>query len=464
MALATPVSQRRTQRRRDVLLITGWTTVAAVFVIGALSLGGGLPSFKHSYQVKVVLPTAASLTTGARVTMAGVAVGEVKGVALQGVGSVATLALHDKRVYPLPSDTIVQLRQRSPLGENFVALVPGKQSASRVPDGGVLGAARADDYVDVDQILSVFQGKTRNRVRTLLTSLGSALDDQGKPLNRVIAGGLDIAAGGSGLVARLDRDRDHVGRLIARFGSVAQALGDRGQAIKGLVNDGRTTFRALAESDQGVRRLARALPGTLKSVRRTTTTLRTASRDATPVLSELAGVVRDVRPTVGALPGATSATRAALDDLDAATPQVNAALRRVRRLSPLVRDASPKLERLLCETNPLVHYLKPYIPDVVQVLNGLGAASNAYDATGHTIRLLPMLGDNSLGAAPPAVNDAAQQFLHTGLFGKQLGLTWGLYEKPGRVGVTTAENLPYVKGPANVPASGYVYPRVKAAC
>src|SRR3954447_6619272 len=118
------------------------TFVAAVaFAVGAflyfLGLGGGLPSTHDSYRVNALLPGSGTLTAGARVTMAGAKVGKVVSVRRQGLAALVSMELDDERVTPIPSDTHIHLRQRTPVGENYVTLTPGR-SHSSVRDGGVL--------------------------------------------------------------------------------------------------------------------------------------------------------------------------------------------------------------------------------------------------------------------------------------------------------------------------------------
>src|SRR4051812_13795990 len=103
--------------------------VAVAFGVAAftffLGLGGGLPSTHTQYRVNALLPASGTLTAGARVTMAGAKVGKVVSVRRQGVSALVSMELDDERVTPIPSDTRIHLRQRTPVGENYVTLMPG---------------------------------------------------------------------------------------------------------------------------------------------------------------------------------------------------------------------------------------------------------------------------------------------------------------------------------------------------
>src|SRR4051812_27494212 len=191
--------------------ITGYrghvaTFVAAVaFAIGAfvffLGLGGGLPSTHDSYRVNALLPGSGSLTAGARVTMAGAKVGKVLSVRRQGLAALVSMQLDDARVTPIPRDTRIRLRQRTPVGENYVTLTPGR-ARTTLPGGGVLPLAQADDFVDVDQVMSVLQGDTRERARKLFQGLGGALRGRGERLNALLDGTAGALTHGPPLGAR----------------------------------------------------------------------------------------------------------------------------------------------------------------------------------------------------------------------------------------------------------------------
>src|SRR3954452_21556913 len=134
----------------------------AIAVFGGLAfaaLGGYLRPPGESYELHALLPSSSNLTKGARVTMAGVEVGRVAGVQRRGNGSLIDISLTKKEVTPLPADSRIAVRVRTPIGENYVSINRGSAQAT-LKSGAVLPVRQADDFVDVDQILSVMQGTT----------------------------------------------------------------------------------------------------------------------------------------------------------------------------------------------------------------------------------------------------------------------------------------------------------------
>jgi len=150
--------------------------------------------------------------------------------------------------------------------------------------------------------------------------------------------------------------------------------------------------------------------------------------------------------------------------LSAAARPLEGTLERLRALSGPLVDALPELDATLCQLNPAVRFLKPYTRDAVAAVQGLGSASNSYDAVGHLIRLTPIIGENSLAGAPEEVTRAAHALLRTGFLSESHGLTWNPYPEPGRIGNDAAGPGKTVFGPQDVPATGYKFPRVHADC
>jgi phospholipid/cholesterol/gamma-HCH transport system substrate-binding protein len=448
--------------RVHVLTTIAGLAVALGLLLTLLYLGHGLPSTTSVYEVDAVLPTSAALAPGARVTAAGADVGTVGSVTRRGAGAVIRLRITDDRVTPLPQDTQVMLRARTPIGENYVSIVPGRSKAT-LSSGGTLPMDTGNDYVDVDQILTVLQGQSRKDARRLIQGLGGGLQGRGDDLHAVLGESAKALTDGSEVAAVLDRDRSDVAQLVQRLGDVMQAVGDRGAAIRDITATAATTFRAIGQRDAAVRRLLAELPPTLVQVRATTRRVDQVTGQAAPVLANLAAALVDVRPAVRRLSPAVAIGRGVVNELGAAALGLRTTLQKVRAVSGPAAGALPSVRSMLCQADPVIRYAKPYTADIISALGGLGSAANAYDALGHTIRLTAILSDNSLVGLPPDVVAAEQTLLHSGFLSKMNPLSWDPYPKPGQIGKNTAAGQS-VLGPDQVPATGYKFPRILADC
>jgi len=453
----------RSTFRAHLVTVGVFLAIALIWLFVQMQAGGAIPRIGgHKYRIAVALPTSSSLTKGARVTMAGANVGVVTSVKREGMAARVALLITDERVTPLAADSRVALRLRTPVGENYLSIAPGRSNLT-VPSGGTLAIQQADEYVDVDQILSSLQGRNRERARQLFDHLGAAVDGRSRQLNQVLQDGSATFVDGGKLLHVVHRDRAAVGRLVQQLGDIAAAVGDRGQAIRAIAREGLATFRAIRDRDSALKATLDRLPATLSAVRTTTNTLRAVTGQASPVLIDLGAAVRELRPSVRRLPSATATGRHVVSELGAAAPALRRTAREVNRLAPPLARALPTLTSTMCQLNPLVRYLKPYTRDVLGLLLGLGSASNTYDASGHLIRATAVAGENSLVGLPDAANSAAQTLLHGGVLSRSSLLRYNAYPGPLEAGGIVAKESD-ARGPEDVPRTGFKYPRVTADC
>ena len=449
--------------------ITGHLVTVVLF--GALALAilavlfrlSGSLALGEQYEIKAIVPQAGSLTQGTSVTMAGARVGTIKSVERRGIGALVEVRIDEDSVKPLPKDSTAQLAVRTPLGENFVEIVPGR-SKEDLENGGTVQPRQGAEYVDVDQILSVLQGRTRDRARAMFRGLGATVQGKGPQLQASLRSTASVLEAGTGLTAQLKGDREQIADLVQQLGTLGTSIGERGESIRVLARQGVTTFRALADRDESVRELIQQLPPTLQQVKETTGTLQQVSDAASPVVGNLAVALRQVRPSVRSLAPAAIEGQGVVQQLRRAAPPLEGTLDALKDAAPELTEAVPELDAVFCQANPGLEYLKPYWRDVINFANQLGAASNSYDAIGHTIRLMPVVGENNLLGAPPAIASAAKELTETGLLQGSLGSSFDPFPPPGSATQRWRQGDPQLKGPADVASSGFKYPRIQRAC
>lgn len=458
---------RRSTIFPQLLSLLGFTAVAVAWALFLLAKGGGLPNLgSDPYKVSAVIPTGAALAPGSRVTMAGVDVGRVKKVKREGIGARLQLEITDKDVLPLASDSRVQVRQHTPVGENYIALVAGK-SRQKLSSGDALSVDQADEFVDVDKLLSVLKGPTRQRARQTIQGLGGALHGRGSEMNALLSGaGRFLQRPAPQIVDVLYKDRTQASRLIDQLGNLAASIGQRDDAITTIAGQGLTSLTALNSRNDTLRNIVGQLPATLRSVRSATGTVRRVSTVARPVVDNATLALTDLQPVVARLQPAANAGRGVVDQLAGAAPGLKGTLKQVTQLSGPLATALPKLHKTVCEAAPIVRYAAPYIPDAMGLIIGLGSASNSYDATGHLIRLAPVDEAGFNSGLPDSVIKARQTLLNSGLLSSATGgnhVNFDAYPKPGAMGASKATSGVPI-GPEEVPKTGYKYPRIEADC
>ena len=167
--------------------ITVLATVVAVFL--AYNANAGLP-FTPVYELEAVVPNASGLIRGNEVRIGGTRVGLMSTVdpIVEPNGHVAA-RLHlrlVKSLKPLPADTRLAIRPRSPLGLKYVELTVG-HSKKGLEDGAEIPLApKSPKPVDVEDFQAMFDPPTRSAAKRNLDEFGTGLAGRGSDLNAAL--------------------------------------------------------------------------------------------------------------------------------------------------------------------------------------------------------------------------------------------------------------------------------------
>ncbi|MCW2991786.1 MAG: virulence factor Mce family protein, partial [Solirubrobacterales bacterium] len=255
--------------------------VAVVFMLASIalslfvwsSLGGSLPLSPKGYRFHATFENASQLQSNAAVRIAGVDVGRVIRVDPVGLRTDATIEVESKFA-PLPADTRAVLRQKTLLGETFVALTPGSRGAPKLAEGASLAVGNVDPTQPLDRVLGVLDPGTRADLRSLFTDGASALRGRGDEINAALGELGPLTDEFDVMLAILDHQRASVGGLVRDAGTVLRTVGSHGAALAGIVDAGAQVAGATAARD-------RALTDTVRALGPLLGTLRTASAAVT---------------------------------------------------------------------------------------------------------------------------------------------------------------------------------------
>ncbi len=164
--------------------VTVLVILVAVFL--AYNANNGLP-FVSTYDLKAQVPNAQALVKGNEVRIGGARVGVVKSVVpvQRADGQVAaelSLSL-DKIAEPIPVDSKMIIRPRSPLGLKYLQIVPGSSSQGFEAGETIPVSAARPEAVDIDEFFDTFDEKTRYAIRRNEAGFGNALAGRGPQLN-----------------------------------------------------------------------------------------------------------------------------------------------------------------------------------------------------------------------------------------------------------------------------------------
>ena len=370
-----------------------------------LSFGGAIPLKPQGYRVQVPFPEATTLATEADVRIAGVSVGKVRALEVDGSRNrtLATIEL-DREFAPLRSDTRAVLRQKTLLGETYVQLAPGR-SKETVPEGGRLADAQVAETVQLDEIFDSLDPATRKAFRGWQQDLATGIEGRGRDFNDALGTLPGFAADGADVLAVLDSQEEALQRLIRNTGVTFAALTENEQQLETLITASKRTFDATASRNDALAETVRIFPTFLDESKATLARLETFSTDTRPLVQDLRPVAQELEPTLADLRAVAPHLERFFRDLDplieAAKTGMPAARETLEGAEPLLASMHPFLGQL----NPMLQYLELSQLQVSDFIS-YGAAALA-DTTespgggvGHYLRQFGPLGAESAAIYP----------------------------------------------------------------
>jgi phospholipid/cholesterol/gamma-HCH transport system substrate-binding protein len=352
--------------RTDFIAILVLVGLAAAVVIYLLQHQPAFTLGKSYYTVKVEFATGAAVTAGQgqSVDVAGVQVGQIGAIHLQGGRAIVTMNIF-KKYQPIYRDATVLLRPRTPLKDMYLSLDPGTKDAGAVPAGGMLPVANSQPDVNVEEILSTLDVDTRNYILLLLSGGAQLFHDGNATGAAPSPAAVADLTGTLKRFAPLNRDTKmftallkertvNIRRSIHNFKEVSQALGSVDGTLTSLINSSNTNFAAISSQDQNLEDALTLLPGTLQQTTQTLGKVQSFAKASTPAL-------RGLVPFAHAFGPALSAATPLFRDT---TPVIK------NQLRPFSVAIQP-LAKILAPASAKLNVATPALTRSVKVLNSL---------------------------------------------------------------------------------------------
>lgn len=396
--------------------------IVAVFL--AYNANNGLP-FVPTYDLTVQVPDAAGLVRGNEVRVGGKRVGvieEIRAVPADGAGdpvSELEVALIPT-LEPLPADSQVTVRPRSPLGLKYLELKPG-DSSEGLEGGSKMPLRAAQRIVELDEVVNAFDTASRRALSQTLEGVAPAFAGRGADFNALLAEAPALFRHGERVATNLAAPETRLRRLLLSAdrltGELAPVAADGGSALEHA--------DATAGALDGVRA---SLGEAIAEAPPTEAAALSALREARPLLTDAAALARDIRPGVRLLPRAAKELDRALDE---GTPVLRRAVALAARLedtlaavAELAEDpaTSSTLERLLAvlvSAKPTLEFLAPAQTRCNYVglwTRNTSSSISEGDGSGTWFRTLVVSDklDEALSSAEPAPDLHANVYPHTG--------------------------------------------------
>jgi len=311
--------------------------IAIAFIVGGYILDNQRFRFplaeETPMRINVELETAQAVTPGQgqTVQVAGVEIGDIASVKLKDGRALVGLDIKPEYETLIRRDATAALRPRTGLKDMYVQVFPGKDRTP-VKEGFTIPIANSLTDVDLDEILSELDARTRDYITLLANGAGEGLRGKGDDLARVLKR-YGPTVRDLGQVAReVAKERIALRRLVTSLAQINGELAERPRDLSRLVSGAATTLRAFAGEDDNLRDAVGELAPTLQTA--------TDTLDAvTPFANELGPTTKALLPAVRELENVNDAVAPFARE---ATPIVRTKIRPfVRKAVPLVRDLAP---------------------------------------------------------------------------------------------------------------------------
>jgi ABC-type transporter Mla subunit MlaD len=304
--------------------VTVLVVIVAVFL--AYNANNGLP-FVSTYNLNARVPNADALVRGNEVRIGGARVGIVRSVTpvqLEDGRVAAELELRlDKTAEPLPVDSTMMIRPKSPLGLKYLQIVPGDSARTFAADETIPESSARPEPVDIDEFFDMFNEPTRKAIQRNQAGFGNAFAGRGPQINAAFAALRRLAENGTPVLRTLVAPETN-------FGGFWRALEALSATVAPVAETQASLFVALDRTFGAFARVAR--PFIQESISKGDDTL-DAANAALPVLrpflDDSARFFTALQPGAQALadtsPTIAAALRAGVPALNA-SPTLNAQL------------------------------------------------------------------------------------------------------------------------------------------
>jgi virulence factor Mce-like protein len=233
-----------------VLIGAATLLVVLVAVFLAYNANKGLP-FVPTYELKAQVPSAANLVVGNDVRIGGSRVGIVSGIDAERRDDGSTIAVLtltlERNVKPLPRDSTLIVRPRSALGLKYVEITRGTDSRGYADGATIPITAATPTPVEFDEVLSMFDDKTREAAAVNTTEFGDAFAGRGESINTAIGAFRPLLRDIVPVAQNLAAPETNLRRLVGALSRTAAIVAPVAEQQAELFVNLDTTFGALRE-------------------------------------------------------------------------------------------------------------------------------------------------------------------------------------------------------------------------
>lgn len=379
-------------------------------VLFGLNSTHGMPLVERK-EVRVAFDDLSGLNVGDDVRISSTRVGYVDDIELEDGRAVAVLKIDDPETKLYANAQAARVSDRSGLGQKFVNLDPGDSMTGPMRDGSTIPVTQTVKSEDVNQLLDVFDARTREEASTSLRNLGGGMTGHGEDLYALADKAPGILTDTGAVSQALAADAGvPLGDMLASADRLSARMAERSDELALLTDQLGNTVEAFGVDD------GERLRSALSRAPETLDTARTALESLDQPLENTAFAMRQLRPGASAAGRATPDVRGLLREgvapLDKVPSVSKEAVPGITSLSTLVDDARPMSRQLVTtgqSAAPFASVLGDYALDIVTYYRGTADTLSHGDSAGHWLRILLVPGTESIAGSPlPVARDPYQ--------------------------------------------------------
>ncbi|MEJ7893751.1 MAG: MlaD family protein [Solirubrobacteraceae bacterium] len=297
-------------RSRAPRIAAAAVLLAAVAIVAYVLLAAETP-----YTVKARFINAGQLVKGNLVQAGGRKVGLVESIELGPDGSAEVTLSIDSLLGPLRQGTraTIRIASLSGVANRYVDLeMPPGEAQVPIEDGGIIPLADTTTVVDLDQLFSLFDGKTKQGLRNVVRGFADSYAGEAELANEGWKYLNPSLVGAQRLFEELSYDRAALQSFVVSNAKLVNDVSAREGDVSKLVDRLAITLDAIGQESDSLRSAISQLPPFMQRANTTFVNLRATlddldplideSRPVTPklraVLAELKPFARSARPTV----------------------------------------------------------------------------------------------------------------------------------------------------------------------
>jgi phospholipid/cholesterol/gamma-HCH transport system substrate-binding protein len=269
------------------MIVTSFLTFTLAATIGNISFGG-----KTEYAA--TFSDVTGLLEGNEIRIAGVVVGSVDSIELEGSNLARVeFSLDDGRT--IPESTVAALRFRNLVGERYIALTEGQGSGRPLEEGSTIPLAQTRNALDLTVLFNgfrpLFQALDPQTVNQLAFEVVQTLQGEGGTVESLVARTASLT--------NTLADRDAViGRVIENMTLVLATIDDRSSQLSDLVVRLRDLSAGFAEDREAIGASLDGISDLTSATAALLVDIRPALQDDIVELGELAGTLNENTETV----------------------------------------------------------------------------------------------------------------------------------------------------------------------